>query len=86
MTEIGAQSRPAGLRDPNGGFQQKPMLKSTPLNVSSWSGAARKAERPLLRIKNLAMSVRHGADQVSVQRNGRRTSKLSKSNTGQRNL
>ncbi|MBY8823360.1 hypothetical protein [Sphingomonas colocasiae] len=39
MSDIEAQSRPASLLDPNGGFQQKPTLTLTPLNVSSWSAA-----------------------------------------------
>ena len=35
-----AHKRPAGLRVSNGGFQQKPTLTSTTLNVLSWSEAA----------------------------------------------
>lgn len=38
-----AQSRPASLRDPNGGFQRKPKLTSTMLNVLSWSAGASRA-------------------------------------------
>ena len=37
MTVIGAQSRPANLCYPNGKFQRKPTLASSPLNVLSWS-------------------------------------------------
>lgn len=40
MTGIGALSRPAGLRDPNGGVQQKRPLTSTTPNVFSGSTAA----------------------------------------------
>lgn len=36
MTEIRAQSRPANLRYPNGGFQRKPTLASPTLNILSW--------------------------------------------------
>jgi len=40
MSENGAQSRPAGLRNTNVGFQEEPPLRSTTLNVLSWSTAA----------------------------------------------
>jgi len=40
MADIGAQSRPAGSRDLNGGFQQELPRTSGMLNVLSWSEAA----------------------------------------------
>lgn|SRR3546814_469988 len=39
MTDYRAQCRPAGLCEPNDGFQQTPSLPLTTPNVSSWSSA-----------------------------------------------
>jgi hypothetical protein len=43
MSGIGAESRPAGLRDTNGGFQQKRTSTVPDLNDQIWSGTATEA-------------------------------------------
>lgn len=46
MTDVRTQSRPAGLRGTNDGFQQEPPLTSTPLNVLRWSNGVAKPISP----------------------------------------
>jgi hypothetical protein len=55
MIETGAHSRPAGLREQYGGFQQGPPLTSTTLTVLSWSTPARLAEDGLPREANILL-------------------------------